>query len=781
MAAQRNPPRSAPRARCRTIMDVPSQRSVLAHIDGSLRAGDGLTHIHGDDVEAILPLLGDQVRILHPRREVDDRTGGGDFDCAVSNSDDLWPLRLPPNWRLLQRVRYDITGCAWVLEHRGRTVAVDALDDPKGLGTHGFPTSRAFSAGHVSLPSARAAYLTSKRIVKGMRDASEWEHIRSLSEDDPDGMTFVLEAMFGSRTARDLSEAIRRGSPPDPGLWRRARVGLLARRMGGARFVSITGRSVVRVFDRVREPTGLHVLIVGPDGAGKSTLAEGLARACAGTFPGNDHFHWRPHMLPALGTFISTSQADASRPHARPPHSRALSFVALCYYWSDFLIGSGLRIFPWRVRTHLVISERGFWDMAVDPLRYRLQVPRSLVRTLGRLVPSPDLILVLEAPPASLLSRKSELPAHELARQFRAWREIVPRRGPVTFLDASRPLETVLQDAVDKTHGVLEERALARLGGGWTRLPSRKRARWMIPRAPRAVARTGIRIYQPVTMKGLIGWTAAGIACSIGANRFFPRGGAPPRQVREALGPHIPPHSTVALMKADRPGRFVALVIGTDGTLRMVAKIATSEEGKTVLAKEARAITSLGPMLAPPLAAPEVIDHSDGVLLLKPVPWDPRLFPGVLPEEVASCLGDLFRKTAISGGSLGAAHGDCAPWNLLRSGRRWVLIDWEEASESAPPFYDVLHYYVQTLVLLRRRSAAQILETIGRPAGHVRDALQAYARAAGLRAEEAVKHLPSYIELSSRMIAPVGADARLGLKVRREMLQMIGQEEAQIG
>ena len=492
----------------------------------------------------------------------------------------------------------------------------------------------------------------------------------------------------------------------------------------------------------------------------------------------NDHFHWRPHLLPALGALISTSQGDPSRPHARPPHSKGLSLLALCYYWSDFLIGSWLRISS-RGGCAPTSSSRsgdsGTW--LSTPLRYRLQVPRFLVRTLGSLLPSPDLILVLEAPPASLLSRKSEISAHELARQLRAWREIVPRRAPVAFLDASRPLEAVLQDAVDETYGVLEERAPGPAGGGWTQLPSRKSFRWMIPRAPRAVSRTSIRVYQPVTVKGLIGWTAAGIACSIGAIRFFPRGSALPRWVREALGPHM--HSTQhrRAYESQSPGPFRRTGHRYGRQARAWwPRLPIARMGKAALAKEARAISSIGPMLAPPLAAPEVIDHSDGVLLLEPVPWDPRLFPGVLPEEVASCLGDLFRKTAIPGGSLGAAHGDCAPWNLLRSGGRWVLIDWEEASESAPPFYDLLHYYVQTFVLLRRRSAAQILEAIGRPEGHVHDALHAYARAAGLRAEEAAEHLPSYIELSSRMLAPVGPDARLGLKVRREMLQMIGME-----
>jgi hypothetical protein len=61
-----------------------------------------------------------------------------------------------------------------------------------------------------------------------------------------------------------------------------------------------------------------------------------------------------------------------------------------------------------------------------------------LVFALARLLPAPDLILVLEAPAAVLLKRKQELSASELKRQADAWRRVpFPRRSRVVYMDTS--------------------------------------------------------------------------------------------------------------------------------------------------------------------------------------------------------------------------------------------------------------------------------------------------------------------------------------------------------
>lgn len=190
---------------------------------------------------------------------------------------------------------------------------------------------------------------------------------------------------------------------------------------------------------------GSFVLIVGPDGTGKSTLALGLVNATKREFPNVVHMHWRPGLLPRPGGLMGIEAGDPSDPHAREPHGSALSFMLLTYHWLDFFLGSWLRIVPVRARGGLIVMERGWPDIAVDPRRYHLALPSRLVERLGRLLPAPDLVIVLQADPEALTRRKAELPPQELSRQIARWREIsFPRRTTRLFFDALQSPEQLL-------------------------------------------------------------------------------------------------------------------------------------------------------------------------------------------------------------------------------------------------------------------------------------------------------------------------------------------------
>jgi hypothetical protein len=93
----------------------------------------------------------------------------------------------------------------------------------------------------------------------------------------------------------------------------------------------------------------------------------------------------------------------------------------------------------------------------------------------------------------------------------------------------------------------------------------------------------------------------------------------------------------------------------------------------------------------------------------------------------------------------GAAHGDCAPWNLLETADGFVLVDWEESSSGAPPFSDVLHYLGRVQTHLGRISRRRLSEgLLGR--GWAGAAFQAYADGAGLELGQAAESLRRSME-----------------------------------
>jgi hypothetical protein len=182
--------------------------------------------------------------------------------------------------------------------------------------------------------------------------------------------------------------------------------------------------------------------VAGPDGAGKTSFCDALV---AGALHGRDvrRVHHRFGLLPVRGGATS----DPTQPHAEAPYSRVLSEAKVLYLFGDSLAGWLFTVRPFVRRGGCLILERGWWDLAVDPARYRLDARSRLVGVLGRILPRADLLIVLEAPARVLAARKDEVPEAELARQVRAWRDVVPDRQRRVYLDASLPLDEVVSRA----------------------------------------------------------------------------------------------------------------------------------------------------------------------------------------------------------------------------------------------------------------------------------------------------------------------------------------------
>jgi thymidylate kinase len=179
----------------------------------------------------------------------------------------------------------------------------------------------------------------------------------------------------------------------------------------------------------VRRP-GITVALLGPDGAGKSTLIRSLAT----TF----YYPARTYYLglygaqrPRLGRLSSLPGAELIAQIAR--------------LWRVYLL-AGYH----RRRGRLVLFDRHGYE-ALLTFRSRPSLKRRLRRILvGRLSPGPDLVLVLDAPPELLHARKAEHDPQALARQRAAYRRLateLERRGRGVLVDATADAAAVRRTA----------------------------------------------------------------------------------------------------------------------------------------------------------------------------------------------------------------------------------------------------------------------------------------------------------------------------------------------
>ena len=209
-------------------------------------------------------------------------------------------------------------------------------------------------------------------------------------------------------------------------------------------------------------PPALFVAVMGPDGSGKSSVIAEYMRAVGPAFAGTACFHLRPRLLRGS----SDGRTDNTDPHGQIPRGALMSAAKLLFLWADYLLGYCLRVRPLLVRSTLVVFDRYYQDLLIDARRFRYGGPRWLARLVAKLIPMPDLMLVLDAPAHLLQARKQEVSAQESARQAEAYRAMANSpalRERAILVDAARPLEQVVHQCVDETLALLAMRTAKRL------------------------------------------------------------------------------------------------------------------------------------------------------------------------------------------------------------------------------------------------------------------------------------------------------------------------------
>ena len=105
----------------------------------------------------------------------------------------------------------------------------------------------------------------------------------------------------------------------------------------------------------------------GADGAGKTSVIDDLEFTLTPVYPTIHRYHLRPH----FGTKWQVSPPVAD-PHAQPPRGWLLSGLKLLLWLADYWSGYVRTIRPAIKAGGLVLFDRYYQDILIDPRRYRL-------------------------------------------------------------------------------------------------------------------------------------------------------------------------------------------------------------------------------------------------------------------------------------------------------------------------------------------------------------------------------------------------------------------------
>jgi thymidylate kinase len=210
-------------------------------------------------------------------------------------------------------------------------------------------------------------------------------------------------------------------------------------------------------WDRVRrwrEPSGLLIACLGPEGSGRSNVIEQLNAEPLAPFAAAHVMDLRPHMMRPVPV----------NPDSRIPRGTFGTLAKLIMFVADYWLGYWLQIRPKLVRSTLIVSNRYYDDILVDPRRYRIDRPHAFARWLLPWIPRPQLWLVFDVPSEVLQTRTREVAAEEAARLRGEYRKVLRRQEDVVVLDASQPLEEVSAEAERAIVAQLARRTARRLG-----------------------------------------------------------------------------------------------------------------------------------------------------------------------------------------------------------------------------------------------------------------------------------------------------------------------------
>jgi thymidylate kinase len=189
--------------------------------------------------------------------------------------------------------------------------------------------------------------------------------------------------------------------------------------------------------------------MLGQDGAGKSTTIDAIEHSK--NLPFGQTIVWG--FAPPMHRLFKRGPVKTDTPHALPPRSFLMS-MAKAIYWMIHAILGHFTLRLAKSKNTLVLYDRHFTDVLVDPIRYRFGGPNWMLDLIFRLTPRPDLILLLDAPPDILHERKPELELSERHRQRKKYLELVARLPNSVIVDATKSqaqvIETVQTKIVDR-------------------------------------------------------------------------------------------------------------------------------------------------------------------------------------------------------------------------------------------------------------------------------------------------------------------------------------------
>jgi len=214
------------------------------------------------------------------------------------------------------------------------------------------------------------------------------------------------------------------------------------------RFLNFVLSQIKKNFKRIGG--GSIIVIMGPDGVGKTTICEGLKEKVSNfPFNGEKQYHGHFGFFPELGKMYSLIRGrkileqDKAAIQEKPiGFLRAI--LHLFYYGLECFLSWPL-VFWLKIRGNLIVFDRYFYDFIAT--KTHREIPFWMFYAIAIIIPRPDIIFTIEARPETIYGRKKDLSLKEIKRQLEAFCDPrIAKISPVILINGEKTPDLILDD-----------------------------------------------------------------------------------------------------------------------------------------------------------------------------------------------------------------------------------------------------------------------------------------------------------------------------------------------
>ena len=197
------------------------------------------------------------------------------------------------------------------------------------------------------------------------------------------------------------------------------------------------------------------IIIIGPDGSGKTTIANEIQELMTKKGVKAHHLAMNFEILPKLrdivNPFIKNKIVDT---HIEgelnvgmkdKPNSQIKGVVLATWYAMDYFLGR-FKLYRWNRNNDAVIFARYFYDYYFQ--RVHINTPHWYLDILQMLVPKPDFIFTITRDAQSIFDLQPELSVTEIQRQQNEIDKFLKSKKNAYSIDGNKGIDVTMQKII---------------------------------------------------------------------------------------------------------------------------------------------------------------------------------------------------------------------------------------------------------------------------------------------------------------------------------------------